>query len=85
MTQDEKYLDSICIRAQNKEGKWGSYSLLELWSDGNPAAVYRWFMERVLGLEEGAIIGFEHVLRMAQVADMATGLVRMKTDEEKYD
>ena len=54
-------LDKIYIRATGNDGKWGSYSIKELYDMGRPVEVYRWFMNRMFAWDEGSEISLEQL------------------------
>lgn len=65
-------LKHIYIRARNKDGKWGSYSLQEILDGGFGAEIVRWFNGKVYGLialEEGAIVTEDNVHSMVAILD----------------
>ena len=75
-------LDVIYIRAQNKAGKWGSYSLRELLDDGVGGQIGVWYGEqwmRLVGLEEMSVVTPESVhLMIACLDKCGVTIVRLK-------
>ena len=79
-------LDAIYIRAKNKHGKWGSYSLRELLADGVGGQIGQWYAEqclRAVGVTEGAVITQEMVtMMMACLETIGIPLVRLRESSE---
>lgn len=62
-------IDRICIRAQDKEGKWGSFSLGELVDMERGVFAYKWLLHKLCGYEEGTIITRESISRLADLLE----------------
>ena len=82
-------LSSIYIRARNKEGKWGSYSLQEILDKGFGREIVCWFKGKIyelVDLREGATITKEHVEAMVDLLESCgTVIYRLKEDKHEQD
>lgn len=65
-------LSDIYIRAKGMDGKWGSYSLQELYATGGADQIAHWFKSKInelLGIQEGDLMREDHVERMVEMLE----------------
>lgn len=60
-------LKKIYLRARDKEGKWGSFSIKELIEGGQAYIPFVWAMEKLCNYQEGAIISEENVQKLVDL------------------
>lgn len=57
-------LDLICIRAQDTDGKFGSFTLREMIDRGRPGIVFGWIIGKLSGSTEEEVITEEMIVKL---------------------
>lgn len=77
-------LARTCIRAQGKDGKWGSFTFRELLDQGLGSEIIKWFGDSMLGaagVEPDGKVSEDAAVNMARIREIIVGpLVKIKKD-----
>lgn len=75
-------LEKIYIRAQDKKGNWGSFSIQELHDMGESHQVTKWFSGKIfslVGAEESGVVVEANLVNMVAILEkLGITVVRMK-------
>ncbi len=90
MIYNEKSLNLIYIRARDKDGHWGSFSLETLIRSGQQNEVYFWFLDKLndlVGIGDERSIGKmkrKQVVTMLNILDRCgVQITQLKADADK--